>query len=381
MSFNTCIITSALPPNIKGVQILVDNFIEIMEPISDTIYLIAGNYHDDISEHKFNLINLKMDDKKQTIIFRIPKFIFIQLKMGYMLLKIRKKIDFTVFFISTPFIIPLLTSKLLNKRIIMIATGSSSKGARQHYKSSILGMGLIIPEILKLLERINYYFSDRIVVLSKGLMHDLDLTKYQDKIDYACATFVDTNHFCVKTDLQNRDIIIGFIGRLTETKGIMQFVQSIKLLSKNGDLSFFIGGDGHLRDKIMKELLKDDLKHSVTFKGWISHDDLPEYLNLLKLIVVPSYTEAFPAIGLEAMACGTPVLINSVGGVPDIIKDGENGFIMENNSPESIAANVQRILNRTDLENIAKNARKSLENDFSYENIIEKYEKVVKNCY
>lgn len=380
MSFNTCIITSALPPNIKGVQILVDNFIEIMEPISDTIYLIAGNYHDDISKHKFNLINLKMDDKKHSVFIKILNFIGMQFKMSYELLKIRNNVDIVIFFISTPFIIPMLISKAINKKTIMIATGSASKGSKQSYKNFKIKSKLF-SEVLKLLEKSNYHFSDCIVVISSKLVKELDLEKYKEKINYACATFVDTNHFCVKTDLQNRDIIIGFIGRLTETKGIMQFVQSIKLLSKNGDLSFFIGGDGHLRDKIMKELLKDDLKHSVTFKGWISHDDLPEYLNLLKLIVVPSYTEAFPAIGLEAMACGTPVLINSVGGVPDIIKDGENGFIMENNSPESIAANVQRILNRTDLENIAKNARKSLENDFSYENIIEKYEKVVKNCY
>lgn len=65
------------------------------------------------------------------------------------------------------------------------------------------------------------------------------------------------------------------------------------------------------------------------------------------------------------MACDTPVLATPVGGVPDIIKDGETGFIMENNSPECIAENVERALNYHDLEKIAKNARELVGKEFT----------------
>ncbi len=57
------------------------------------------------------------------------------------------------------------------------------------------------------------------------------------------------------------------------------------------------------------------------------------------------------------MGCGTPVLATLVGGVPDVIKDGKMGFIMENNSPECIAKNVMRTPEHPDLERIVKNAR------------------------
>ena len=50
------------------------------------------------------------------------------------------------------------------------------------------------------------------------------------------------------------------------------------------------------------------------------------------------------------MGCGTPVLATSVGGVPDVIKDKETGFIMEDNSPECIAENIERVLNHPDLD-------------------------------
>ena len=102
-----------------------------------------------------------------------------------------------------------------------------------------------------------------------------------------------------------------------------------------------------------------------------------DYLNELKLLVLPSYTEGLPNIMLEAMACGTPVLATPVGAIPDVIKDGETGFIMENNSPERIAENVIRALNDSNLDIIVKNARELVEKDFTYEAAVERYRKIL----
>ena len=85
---------------------------------------------------------------------------------------------------------------------------------------------------------------------------------------------------------------------------------------------------------------KENLNNKVELTGWIPHDELPDYSNMLKLIVLPSYTEGLPNIMLEVMACGTPVLATPVGAIPDVINDGENRFLMENNSQECIAENV-----------------------------------------
>ncbi len=102
-------------------------------------------------------------------------------------------------------------------------------------------------------------------------------------------------------------------------------------------------------------------------------------MNELKLIILPSYTEGLPNIMLEAMACGTPVLATPVGSIPDVIKDGETGFIMKNNSPECIAENVIRALNYPNLEQISLNARILVEKEYTYEKAVEKYKKVLEN--
>ncbi|HJH26732.1 MAG TPA: hypothetical protein C5S37_08160 [Methanophagales archaeon] len=122
---------------------------------------------------------------------------------------------------------------------------------------------------------------------------------------------------------------------------------------------------------------KMNLNDKVKLTGWIPHDELPEYLNDLKLVVLPSYTEGLPNIMLEAIACGTPVLATPVGAVLDTIKDGETGFIMENNSPECVAKNVMRALYYPNLDEIVKNAREFVEEEFTYEAAFERYKKVL----
>jgi glycosyltransferase involved in cell wall biosynthesis len=76
------------------------------------------------------------------------------------------------------------------------------------------------------------------------------------------------------------------------------------------------------------------------------------------------------------MACGTPVLATPVGSIPDIIRDGDTGFIMDNNSPTCIVENIIRVLENPDLEKIAIKAKKVTREKFSSKSTVQEWENI-----
>jgi glycosyltransferase involved in cell wall biosynthesis len=235
-------------------------------------------------------------------------------------------------------------------------------------------------KIFKNIEYISYLFSDRIIVYSPGLISQWNLEPYRHKILIAHRHFLDFNTFTVTTPLPDRPPLIGYIGRLSGEKGVQHFAQALPaVLSDRQDLRVLIGGDGPLKELIEASLQKGGVTARVDLPGWISHDDLPRYLNQLRLLVLPSYTEGLPNIMLEAMACGTPVLATPVGAIPDVIIDGKTGFIMENNSPECIAENVKRALDSPDLERIAEAGRRFVEENFTFESTVTRWKEVLED--
>jgi glycosyltransferase involved in cell wall biosynthesis len=178
--------------------------------------------------------------------------------------------------------------------------------------------------------------------------------------------------------MQNRKNQIGFIGRFSKEKGIMNLVNALPILFKTtNSIEVILIGGGSLFYEIKEKIRQNGYATRVHFSGWISHDKLPDCLSELKLLVLPSYTEGLPNVILEAMACYTPVLSTPVGSIPDVIADGDTGFIMKNNSPECIAENIIRALNFPELDRIVSNARRLIERKYSYKAAAERYRQLL----
>ena len=379
-----CVITGPLPVSISDAGVLhVNSFLHILEPLSENISLITNNFPENsVTNKKISIKNIKHRSNSKWMFIRIPKFIIMQIKISYHLIKIGNKID-TVFFSvgAVGLFLPMIAAKFMRKKIILIHPGVDAvkKTAEISYREKLMGMsGRIILPIVGFLERLSCALSNRIVVFSPNLTQTA-LNRYVNKISMnGSRFFVDDNHFKIEKDINSRENVIGYFGHLREIKGVMNFTKAISLLSEESTIAgFVIGGDGPLRDEIEKKIKDAKLEGRVKFTGWISHDKLPQYLNEIKLVVIPSYTEVGPQLLFEAMACGTPVLATPVGVIPDVIKEGETGFIMENNSPERIAENVIRALDYRDLDRIVKNARKLVEKEYTYEAAVERYRKIL----
>lgn len=367
----------------KGSHLLTHSFLRVLLPIAEEIFLITGNYPEyDLPSARVHLINVRNDPltehPKRSLLNRSLKYIAAQLKMAYQLVRIGSRVDVVIFFIGgSGLLLPMLVSKLRAKRTVVVTAASGAAVAGNMYRRSLRGIGgFCASGVVSMLERLNYRLCDHIIVYSPLIVREFGLARHENKIFIAHKHFVDFGTFKLEKPLGERGNQVGYVGRLSQEKGIQSFLESIpKVLEATPEATFLIGGAGQLHKQVEDYAVA--FSGLVAFAGRIAHDELPGYLNHLKLLVLPSYTEGLPNIMLEAMACGTPVLATPVGGVPDLIKDGETGFIMNDNSPQCVAQNILRALSHPDLERIAGNALALVARDFTLEQAVDRYRSVL----
>lgn len=352
-------------PISKAGNIPLSNFVDVICSISDRTYVITGNegYSLFVDDERVNTYGIHHPLSK-SILSRIVNFVFTQFKISSAIFKLRKEIDCYILFIGGDgLILPMLTIKLLNKEVILAPVDYSIS-----FKKDISS------KVLKYLMGINRSLSDKIVIHSPILIDKWDLTKFSHKICIAHEYFLDFNKFSINKPFDQRGHLIGYVGRFTEEKGILNFIQSIpQILEKTDEVEFLICGDGPLFNEVEQYLSDNHLKKKVKLIGWVPHNKLPEYLNSLKLLVIPSYNESGPIIALEAIACGTPVVASKVGHILSLLVDNKDGFIMDDNSPECICKNVLRALEAQNIDEIIINAKTFVENGFNIDAAIDAY--------
>lgn len=373
------IVTYPFNKNTK-LWINLPKLIHLFEPLSSDIYIITGDFSIN-SNKRIHVIRVKGDENEESILIRALKYMLAHLRVTVQLLKILKNVDIIVFTLgSQGYFVPMLISKLVKKKIIVFSYryGSAPKIANKIHSERLFSVREIFSSnISGFLMKVAASLSDKIIIESENLINCGGLGRYKDKIYTYGALYTDIKLFKIKNDLEKRRDLVGYIGRFSKEKGITSFAKAIPLILERKDVEFLMGGSGALIDIIKDELNANKSYNKVMLVGWISHNELPDYLNELKLLVLPSYIEGLPLVILEAMACGTPVLATPVGAIPDIIKDGETGFLMEVNSPECIAANVIRALKHPDLEGVSRRARALVEREFTFEKAVERWRKVL----
>jgi glycosyltransferase involved in cell wall biosynthesis len=228
--------------------------------------------------------------------------------------------------------------------------------------------------------KFTYSITDLIACESDRTTKLRVLTNFRKKIFIVGGRYVDTETFKIKTPLQMRGNAVGYIGAFKPVKGITNLIKALPLIiDQVPDAKFLLAGEGYLRQILETEIkaLPAKVNENVKIEGWIDHNSLPTCLNRLKTLVLPSYSEGIPGIVQEAMACGTLVVATPVGGIPDIIHDGETGFIIEQNTPECIAQNVVRALNYPNAAEMSKRARSLIEIEYSQPLVTQRYARML----
>jgi glycosyltransferase involved in cell wall biosynthesis len=356
----------------------LDNLVALINPLTNRLFVITGEYNN--STAGVQVVRVKAARRKSTIA-RVLQQVLTHARQLRLLFKLRKDIDILVFLFGTPFPVPLIFAQALGMRcfIVLAVEGSAVWAAATKASGTPQQFGEFTRlGIQEACERISYYFSDKLIAYSKGIIDQMKLQRYANKTAMYPKYVSDYDAFGVRTRVEQRQDLIGYVGRLNEEKGILSLLEAIpQVVRERPHLRFIIIGEGRLREEVLRSLDTNNIARHVELVPWVSHRELPTWLNKFKLLVIPSYTEGLPNVMLEAMACGTPVLATPVGGVPDVIEDGKTGFLMNTNTSECIARNIIRAISNPDLEEISKNAYAYVRKEFTRNRAFEAWRQIL----
>ncbi len=136
--------------------------------------------------------------------------------------------------------------------------------------------------------------------------------------------------------IRKKGVIFGLIARISKPKGIHYLLEAMSIVVKTlPDSTLIIVGEGEL-EREMKDVANSfNLKENVVFTG--PRTDIPDLLKIIDVFVLSSISEGLPMVLLEAMAAKCPIISTSVGGIPSVIKTGENGVLVLPHSASSLA--------------------------------------------
>lgn len=136
-----------------------------------------------------------------------------------------------------------------------------------------------------------------------------------------------------------------YVGRFSEQKGLLLLLRAAHLLlRKSIDFELVLAGDGELRGKIESLIDELSLSERVTITGWVSSGQVREHLLASRALVVSSFAEGLPVVIMEAMALCRPVLSTHIAGIPELVRDGKDGWLFPAGSVTALATAMESCL-------------------------------------
>lgn len=118
------------------------------------------------------------------------------------------------------------------------------------------------------------------------------------------------------------------VGRLCEQKGQLLLIEAVKnLIEQQVDVALTLAGDGEMRTEIESLITKYQLESKVKITGWISSEAVRAHILASQVLILPSFAEGLPVVIMEAMSLRRPVISTYIAGIPELVQDGENGWL------------------------------------------------------
>lgn len=216
-------------------------------------------------------------------------------------------------------------------------------------------------------------YDDKIGILRIGI--DLDSVRQIEN--------KDKSHLKKELGIKNSNTNMIYLGQLYPPKGIHYLIEAMgMLIDAFPDIMLYAVGDHVIEEyreykkEIVRLIEKLGLEGRVVFTGWRS--DAMEVASLMDILVHPSLSEGFGRAVLEGMSLGKPVVATKVGGLREIIKDGQNGFLVDPENPGQVAEKLSILLKDRDLrKKMGKAARETVFSEYMIEDKVRQFERIL----
>jgi glycosyltransferase involved in cell wall biosynthesis len=175
-------------------------------------------------------------------------------------------------------------------------------------------------------------------------------------------------------------IVIGSVARLIPSKGIQHLLDAIPLVKDYcGDIRFMIVGDGPYEGTLKMRAKDLGVEGDVIFTGYVT--TVWDYLDAMDVFVLPTLSEGLGVSVLEAMAMGKPVVASNVGGIPEIIEHGQNGYLVPPGDAAALASAIIYLIKNAHLRNtFGQKGRERVMTHFSAERMVQATAQLLERC-
>jgi len=242
--------------------------------------------------------------------------------------------------------------------------------------------GPVLSRIFLLAEKITALITNCMIALTEGEKNDyvefsiiqpasiniihsgVDIGRYKN-------TQVNIEKKKVSLGLKPNNLVVGTVGWLLPIKGPMILLKALsRIWQDRSDVELVYVGKGDLEWDLKQQAIKMGVSEQVKFLGW--RDDVHEIIPVFDLFVLPSLNEGMGRVLVEAMAAGKPVVGSNVGGIPDLIKNGQNGFLFESGDISGLSAVIEKLLLDKNMRHVMGKRGQSIAQDFSEAKMVEK---------
>ena len=166
-----------------------------------------------------------------------------------------------------------------------------------------------------------------------------------------------------------------FVGTLRPVKGVRYLIEAMDIVVRENRLArLLVVGDGEERGELENLAKRLGVAARISFIGRKPHRDIPDYMAAADVFVLPSLSEGFPLTILEAMAAGLPIVTTRVRGLPEIIEEGGNGFLVEPRNHQQIAERLLSLFSNDKLAEAMGQSNRDKARGYSWQSIVERLE-------